>query len=299
MKSERSNEDSIVESFLDHLRSEFGLSEHTLDAYENDIRAYRLYLKERGQEGLSAGTMEVQEFLGHDPSISSRTCSRRLSTLKRYYRYLLREKKIDNDPTLGLDGGRRGLILPKSLAEAEITSLLAAPDIATSFGLRDRAMLETLYATGVRVSELVALETDRFSSRQGLIRVIGKGNKERLVPLGEEALFWIDKFMADARTEIIRKRTTRALFPTRRGNSMTRQAFWYLIKKYATKVGIRHHVSPHTLRHAFATHLLNHGADLRSVQMLLGHSDISTTQIYTHIASARLKELHNTHHPRG
>ena len=299
MTSEHSDEDFIVESFLGHLRSEFGLSQHTVDAYGNDIKVYRFYLKERGQVSVRVASAIVQDFLEHDSSISNRTCARRLSTLKRYYRYLFREKKIDKDPTLGLPGGRKGLILPKSLSEAEVSTLLSAPDITTSFGLRDRAMLETLYATGVRVSELIALETDRFSNRQGLIRVIGKGNKERLVPLGEEAVFWIDRFLKEARIEIIKKRPTRALFPTSRGKGMTRQAFWYLIKKYALKVGIRQHLSPHTLRHAFATHLLNNGADLRSVQMLLGHSDISTTQIYTHIASARLKELHATHHPRG
>ena len=295
----RLSDDFILESFLDHLRSEFGLSEHTVNAYGSDIRAYLFYLKGLGLEPFRITVTELQEFLTHDPSMSDRTCARRHSTLKRYYRYLLREKHIDNDPTLGLVRGRRRVSLPTSLAEADVSSLLSAPDVTTSFGLRDRAMLETLYATGVRVSELIDLETDRFSSRQGLIRVVGKGNKERLVPLGEEAIFWIEKFLLEARVAIIKKRSTRALFPTSRGEGMTRQAFWYLIKKYASKVGIRQHLSPHTLRHAFATHLLNHGADLRSLQILLGHSDISTTQIYTHIASARLKELHANHHPRG
>ncbi|HKB83885.1 MAG TPA: site-specific tyrosine recombinase XerD, partial [Burkholderiales bacterium] len=224
---------------------------------------------------------------------------RLLSSLKRLYRYLLRDNRIQADPTLQVDSPKLPRSLPKVLTEQDVDALLAAPNVETPLGLRDKSMLEALYASGLRVSELVTLQIAQLSQDMGVVRVVGKGSKERLVPVGEEALTWIRRYMDDARPEILGQRRTDALFITLRGASMTRQAFWHLIRRYAERAGIRKGISPHTLRHAFATHLLNHGADLRVVQMLLGHADISTTQIYTHVARERLKQLHAKHHPRG
>ena len=222
-----------------------------------------------------------------------------MSSLKRFYQYALRQGILDADPTLNVDSPKLTRRLPKSLTEADVEALLAAPDTGTPLGLRDRAMLEVLYAAGLRVSELVSLHIAQLSQDMGVMRIIGKGSKERLVPVGEEALIWVRRYLAQARPTLLGSRPAEAMFVTARAESMTRQAFWYLIKRYALQAGITSSISPHTLRHAFATHLLNHGADLRVVQMLLGHSDISTTQIYTHVARERLKQLHAKHHPRG
>ena len=222
-----------------------------------------------------------------------------MSSIRRFYQYLLREKIIDADPSENLVGPKGGRKLPKSLSQADVNALLEAPQTGDVFGLRDRAMLELLYATGLRVSELVGIELTQVNLRQGVVRVSGKGNKERLVPLGEEAISWLQRYLSESRSQLVEGKPSRSVFVTRRGGAMSRQSFWYLIKKYARRAGINSDLSPHTLRHAFATHLLNNGADLRVVQMLLGHNDISTTQIYTHIATERLKQLHSVHHPRG
>ena len=228
-----------------------------------------------------------------------RSTARQLSSFRRFFRYLIREGLITEDPTAQIAMPKIGRSLPRSLSESEVEALLAAPAVADPLGHRDRTMLEVLYATGLRVSELVHLKLGQVNLNQGVIRVLGKGNRERLIPLGEEAVRWLKTFIESGRTDILLDRSTDFLFPTRRGDRMTRQAFWHIIKRYARKASVDRDLSPHTLRHAFATHLLNHGADLRVVQMLLGHSDLSTTQIYTHVARERLKELHSGHHPRG
>jgi integrase/recombinase XerD len=228
-----------------------------------------------------------------------RSTARQLSSFRRFFRYLMREGGVREDPTAQIAMPKIGRSLPRSLSEAEVESLLSAPVVADPLGYRDRTMLEVLYATGLRVSELVSLKLGQVNMNQGVTRVLGKGNRERLIPLGEEAVRWLRAFISGARNDILLDRSTDYLFPTRRGDRMTRQAFWHIIKRYARKAGVDRELSPHTLRHAFATHLLNHGADLRVVQMLLGHSDLSTTQIYTHVARERMKELHSVHHPRG
>ena len=231
--------------------------------------------------------------------VSARSLARQLSALKRYYRWLVREERRDDDPTINIEAPRLPKPLPKSLSEAEVDALLNAPDVESARGLRDRAMLEVLYACGLRVSELIALPLSNVELKMGVARVLGKGRKERLVPLGEVALDWLDRYLKAARPELLSGRQSQALFVTTRGEAMTRQAFWLLIKRYAAQAEVKSPLSPHTLRHAFATHLLNHGADLRVVQMLLGHADIGTTQIYTHVARERLKQLHARHHPRS
>ncbi|MDH3934829.1 MAG: site-specific tyrosine recombinase XerD, partial [Gammaproteobacteria bacterium] len=228
-----------------------------------------------------------------------RTTARLVSSMRRYYRFLIREGSLQEDPSVRIETPRIGRPLPDTLSESEVEALLDAPETADPLGLRDRAMLELLYACGLRVSELVGLTSDQVNLTQGVVRLMGKGNKERLVPLGEEAVDWLQRYIDEGRAELASDSSARQLFITRRGAGMTRQAFWYRIRHYAVISGINKHLSPHTLRHAFATHLLNHGADLRVVQMLLGHSDLSTTQIYTHVARERLKELHAQHHPRG
>jgi len=253
----------------------------------------------RGQSICGAGTTDLLAYLAQQGAASVRTSARRLSSLRRLYQYLAREGKVASDPSVVIESPRLGRSLPKSLTETEVELLLDAPDSDTALGLRDRAMLEVLYATGLRVSELVGLCLDQVNLRQGVVRVLGKGNKERLVPLGEEALHWLERYLRHARPGFFRGQPDATLFPSSRGQMMRRQTFWYAIKRYALQAGIRKTLSPHVLRHAFATHLLNHGADLRVVQMLLGHSDISTTQIYTHVARERLKNLHAQHHPRG
>lgn len=288
-----------LDGFLDHLWLEHGLSRNTIAAYRSDLQALAAFLRQRNCTSLDACAADLQDFMAHDGRLGARTRARRLSSLRRYYRFLLRERLAASDPSAQIGAPRLGRLLPKALSERDVEALLGAPDIRSAVGLRDRAMLELLYASGLRVSELVGIEMSQINLRQGVIRISGKGGKERLVPLGEEALAWIERYLAEGRARISRADDTRALFPTQRGGPMTRQAFWYLIKKYAVRAGISSPLSPHTLRHAFATHLLNHGADLRVVQMLLGHSNISTTQIYTHVATQRLKTLHARHHPRG
>jgi integrase/recombinase XerD len=285
--------------FLDHLWIEYGLSPHSLAAYRGDLTTLSRFLARRQLSLDEAGEADLFDFLGQADKLTARTKARRLSSMRRYYQYQLREGVLSADPTVRLSAPRLGRSLPKTLSEADVEALLAAPAVDSELGLRDRAMLELLYATGLRVSELVSLELGQVNTRQGVVRVTGKGAKERLVPLGEEALDWLQRYVVEARGALCRGRPSNALFPTQRGAAMTRQAFWYLIKRYALKAGIHVALSPHTLRHAFATHLLNHGADLRVVQMLLGHSDISTTQIYTYVAAERLKALHARHHPRG
>lgn len=298
-------ETAIIDRFLDALWQERGLSDNTLSAYRADLQHCAGWLAGRGLQLEQADSEQIQRYLAHlsdqvlQQQGSVRTTARRLSSLRRFFGWQVREGYIKDDPTARIRAPQLGRSLPKSLTEAEVEALLAAPDTATDLGMRDRAMLEVLYATGLRVSELVALPVDRVNPRQGVLRVTGKGNKERLVPLGEEALEWLREYLQQARSSLLHGCQNDALFPTRRGAAMTRQSFWYLIRRYARQAGITKPLSPHVLRHAFATHLLNHGADLRVVQMLLGHSDISTTQIYTHIARERLKRLHGEHHPRG
>ena len=288
-----------IEGFLDALWMERGLSENTLKAYRADLTHFARFANARRLGLLEVGRGHVLDYLVSMIDASPRTTARRLSALRRFYSHQSRAGMIGRDPMDRVDAPRLGRPLPNSLTEPEVESLLGAPDVGTALGFRDRTMLEVLYATGLRVSELVGLETPSVSMRQGLVRVTGKGGRERLVPLGEIALDWLDRFVRGPRSEILDGRVSEAVFPTRRGAAMSRQAFWMLIKRYAARAGIVRPVTPHTLRHAFATHLLNHGADLRVIQLLLGHRDISTTQIYTHVARERLRSLHAEHHPRG
>jgi integrase/recombinase XerD len=282
-------DDPLVDAFCDALWLEDGLSRNTISSYRADLAQLAAHLK---KSLLEAREADLFSFLAGKKGRTS-SAARRVSTLKRFYQYCLREKRIDADPTLKLEPPKRAPRFPKSLSEVDVEALLAAPDTGTALGLRDRAMLETLYATGLRVSELVSLKTFQVSLESGVVRVMGKGAKERLVPLGEEAVAWIQRYLNE------RKGDADALFVTSRGAGMTRQAFWHLIRRYGALAIPGKKLSPHTLRHAFATHLINHGADLRVVQLLLGHADISTTQIYTHVARERLKQLHAKHHPRG
>ncbi len=295
-------DEALVEGFADALWLEHGLSANTLTAYRTDLYGFSEWLS--GKAGLSLHQAQREHLLGYlaaraQSGAKARSSARLLSSLRRFYRFLVREGAMDRDPSARIDAPKLGRPLPKSLTEAEVEALLAAPDLETAEGLRDRAMLELLYASGLRVSELVTLRVGQINLRQGVVRVIGKGNKERLVPMGDEAGAWLERFVQQGRDQFAPARGSEFLFPTRRGESMTRQTFWHLIKRHARNVGITKALSPHTLRHAFATHLLNHGADLRVVQLLLGHSDLSTTQIYTHVARERLKDLHLAHHPRG
>jgi integrase/recombinase XerD len=288
----------LVDRFLDSLWAEDGVSDNTLTAYRADLATLDVFLKRRDRVFAETSEAELFLFLSEQSGLSTRTAARRLSALRRFFGYLLRERVIEVDPTRRVASPRLGRALPKALSEQDVDALLSAPDFNTAMGLRDRAMLELLYATGLRVSELVNIRLTQINLAQGVVRIIGKGDRERLVPIGDEAQSWLTQFLAGARPDLLQKRHTEHAFPTQRGTGMTRQAFWYLIKRYARKAGVDSALSPHTLRHAFATHLLNHGADLRVVQMLLGHADISTTQIYTHVARERLKQLHQTHHPR-
>jgi integrase/recombinase XerD len=287
--------EELLDAFCDALWLEDGLSKNTIAAYRTDLEQLCGF-----SDGMSLLKLEEAELFGFLASRKGRVSSaaRRVSTLKRFYQYCVRERRIAVDPTLKLDAPKPAPRFPKSLSETDVEALLAAPDAAALLGLRDRAMLETLYATGLRVSELVALKSFEVNLDAGVVRVLGKGSKERLVPLGEEAVEWLKRYLAEARPKLS-KRNDDALFLTARGAGMTRQAFWHLIRRYGKRAIPGKRLSPHVLRHAFATHLLNHGADLRVVQMLLGHADISTTQIYTHVARERLKQLHARHHPRG
>ncbi len=291
----------ILERFLDAMWTERGLSDSTLTAYRADLKGFALWLA-GDKDGLV--TARRDDLLGYlaervRKKARVRTTARLLSSIRCFYQYLLREGLIDEDPSARIASPKLGRPLPKSLTETEVEVLIAAPDITSDIGLRDRTMLELMYASGVRVSELVAITLPRINLRQGVIRVYGKGNKERIIPLGEEAIDWLERYLGEGRAVLLKGRQCDAVFVTRRGSAMSRQAFWYLIKRYARVADIDKALSPHTLRHAFATHLLNHGADLRVLQMLLGHSDLSTTQIYTHVARERLKDLHAAHHPRG
>jgi integrase/recombinase XerD len=295
-------EESVLDEFCDALWLEDGLSRNTLESYRRDLRLFGQWLKgSRGRGLIEAERADLLDYLAHlyKKLAKPRSAARLLSSLKRFYHYLLRENRITADPTLQIDSPKLPRSLPKGLTETDVEKLLAVPDVNTELGLRDRAMLETLYASGLRVSELVTIKVSQVSQDMGVARVSGKGSKERLVPLGEEALDWIRRYANEARPLILGGQAADALFVTARGGPMTRQAFWHLIRRYAALAALPRSISPHTLRHAFATHLLNHGADLRVVQMLLGHADISTTQIYTHVARERLKQLHSKHHPRG
>lgn len=292
---------ALIDQFLDALWLEKGLSENSRSAYRSDLAHFNHWLSERGVDLPQAGREALLDYLAWrvDNHYQARSTARFLSGARGFYRYLLREDLIEVDPTLLVELPQLGKPLPKSLSEADVEALLAAPDSSEPIGQRDRAMLEVLYACGLRVTELVSLTLDQFNLRQGVIRVMGKGSKERLVPMGEEAITWMERYLRDGRAELLNGRASDVVFPSQRGDQMTRQTFWHRIKQHAMRAGISAPLSPHTLRHAFATHLLNHGADLRSVQLLLGHADLSTTQIYTHVAKARLQELHARHHPRG
>lgn len=300
--TEQRNE-QLVASFSESLWLESGLSDRSRLSYESDLKQFGRWLAEYDSDRDLAGVDRtcLMDYLSSVLSAGARssTAARRLSCLRRFYRYLLREGVISEDPTLRLDNPRLARRLPDTLTEADVEALLAAPEVDEPIELRDRAMMELLYACGLRVSELVGLRLPQVNRRQGVVRLLGKGGKERLVPMGEEALEWLERYLNEARPALAGSTGADALFPGGRGGHLTRQAFWYRLRRYAVRAGIRKPLSPHTLRHAFATHLLNHGADLRVVQMLLGHSDLSTTQIYTHVARERLQQLHQTHHPRG
>jgi integrase/recombinase XerD len=290
-----------IDRFLDAVWMERGLSPNTLAAYRADLTALDRWLEGHEAELTSANRGDLLAFMASrvQAGAQPRSTARQLSSFRRFYRYLLREGALREDPTAQIAMPKVGRSLPRSLTEEEVEALLAAPAVSDPLGHRDRTMLEVLYATGLRVSELVNLKLAAVNLNQGVLRIVGKGDRERLIPLGEEAVQWVQQFLLGPRVEILLERQTDYLFPTRRGDRMTRQAFWHIIKRYAKKANVEKELSPHTLRHAFATHLLNNGADLRVVQMLLGHSDLSTTQIYTHVARERLKDLHSQHHPRG
>ena len=291
-----------IDAHLDALWLQKGLAANTLAAYRRDLAAFRAWL---GRELDAAEPQDIQAYLGdrYAEGAAARSAARLLSCLRGYYRAAVDAGRLRQDPTADVARPMLGRPLPKSLSEREVEALLAAPRVDDPTGqaheFRDRTMLEVLYATGLRVSELVGLAVSALNLRQGVARVTGKGGKERLVPAGEVALDWVGRYLALARPALLRGRASDALFPSNRGVALTRQAFWHAIKRYARRAGIPGEISPHTLRHAFATHLVNHGADLRAVQMMLGHADLSTTQIYTHVARDRLKRLHSTHHPRG
>jgi len=292
-----------ISGYLDTLWLERGLSENTLMAYRRDLQMTAQWLDKRSQGQmalLQADNDALIEFMVQRKSagVSDKSSARWLSTLRGFYRYMIFNQRLVDDPTQKLEHPKLGRSLPSSLSPTQVEALLAAPDVTNALGLRDRTMLEMLYASGLRITELVTLELANVNQRQGVVRVIGKGNKERLVPTGENALDWLSRYLRDARLSLLPAGGS-VLFPSRLGRVMTRQTFWHAIKKYALQAGIQKNISPHTLRHAFATHLVDNGADLRAVQMMLGHSDLSTTQIYTHVAQQRLKELVQEHHPRG
>ncbi len=293
---------SLIDRFIDNIWSEKGLSRLTLNAYRSDLNLFARWLAQRDLSLINCSQAEILEYLAYkvEQKSTARSNARLLSSLKQFYRYLVKTGQQQENPTELISTPKINRLLPDSLSESDMERLLQAPDVNSEYGLRDRCMLELMYASGLRVSELVALELGQINQNLGLVRLTGKGNKERVIPVGEEALFWLKKYIQRARPLLIRNQVvSNALFLSSRGRGITRQALWQHIKKYLIKAGIKSSYSPHSLRHAFATHLLNHGADLRTVQMLLGHSDLSTTQIYTHIAQARLQALHERHHPRG
>lgn len=291
-----------IDAFIDALWLEEGLSRNTLTAYRRDLTLFARWLAaERSDQPLDAiAEADLHAYFAARHSATKATsANRRLTVFKRYFRWALRERRLTVDPTLKMQAAKQALRVPKTLTESQVERLLDAPDVGAPLGLRDRTMLELMYASGLRVSELVTLKTFHVSMSDGVLRVLGKGNKERLVPFGEVARQWITRYLTEARPVILGGQQTEDLFVTQRGAGMSRVMFWMIVKKQAQAAGITAPLSPHTLRHAFATHLLNHGADLRAVQMLLGHADISTTTIYTHVARERLKQLHAQHHPRG
>ena len=291
----------LVDGFCENLWLEDGLAQNTLDAYRRDLGLFAVWLEaQRGKNLLAVDASDLNAyFAARHANTKPSSSNRRLAVLKRFYQRALRQHWIAVDPCLQLKSAKQPQRFPKTLSEAQVEALLAAPDVATPLGLRDRTMLELMYASGLRVSELVLVKPVEIGMKEGVLRITGKGSKTRLVPFGEVARNWMERYLAEARAVILDRQNTDALFVTARGGPMTRQMFWSLVKRHARKAGINAPLSPHTLRHAFATHLLNHGADLRVVQMLLGHADISTTQIYTHVARERLKALHAEHHPRG
>ena len=290
---------SEVSDFLQYLWLEKGLSSNTREAYQRDLQLFHQWLDETSL--ITASKDHLKDFLSwrFEQKYHPRSTARQISSLRGFYRYLLKEEHINQDITANIEMPRQGRTLPKSMSEDDVDALLNAPDTNTPIGLRDRCMLELLYACGLRVTELVSLTIDNVNTRQGVVRILGKGSKERLVPMGQEALEWLQQYMTQARMDLMNESDLPTLFPGRYGRPMTRQTFWHRIKHYTQIAGVSGEVSPHVLRHAFATHLLNHGADLRVVQLLLGHSDLSTTQIYTHVANHRLQALHEEHHPRG
>lgn len=288
---------AVIDRFIDALWLEDGLAPLTLAAYRRDLALYGAWL---GRPLQATGEADLLAYMAErHTNTRATTANRRLTVFKRFFRWALREQLLTADPTLRLLAARQPLRLPKALSEAQVEALLAAPEVATPLGLRDRAMLELMYASGLRVSELVSLKTVQLGMNEGVLRVLGKGARERLVPFGAEAQDWLQRYLTQARADILAGLPSEALFVTRLGAGMSRQMFWRLVKRYALRAGVNAPLSPHTLRHAFATHLLNHGADLRAVQMLLGHADIGTTTIYTHVARERLRQLHARHHPRG
>jgi len=303
MKARSEPASDTLDRFADSLWLNDGLARNTIESYRRDVAQFALWLTQTERSSLLvAGPAELHRHLAwqvEHKRAKPRTTSRLVSSLKRFFQFAVREGLREDDPAAELDSPKLPRSLPKSLSENEVEALLEAPNVETAQGLRDRAMLETLYASGLRVSELVGLKTVQVSLDMGVVRVLGKGSKERLSPLGEEAVAWIEKYQREARGPLLSGKRSDAMFVTARGGPMTRQAFWKLVQRYALVAGIPRAISPHTLRHAFATHLINHGADLRVVQLLLGHADISTTQIYTHVARERLKQLHRKHHPRG
>lgn len=291
----------LIAEYLDALWMEKGLSDNTQESYRRDLAQFAVWLNQQGQQLISADVALIQDYLDErlQQKLSSRTSARFLSCVRGFYRYLLRENRISENPVALVDNPKLSRPLPKSLSETDVEALLAAPDLSDPIGLRDRTMLEVLYACGLRVTELVELTMPQINLRQNVVRVMGKGSKERLIPMGEEAAAWLVRYLREARPVLLNNMPDEVVFPSNRAQPMTRQTFWYRIKHWATVAGIKKELSPHTLRHAFATHLLNHGADLRVVQLLLGHSDLSTTQIYTHVAKLRMKQQHAQHHPRG
>jgi len=296
--------DPLIEVFINAMWLEDGLSKQTLSAYAQDLKAFSAWLHTQGESLLGANDGSLNAYFAHAHALTKpSTANRRLTVFRRFYRWALRERRIELDPTLKMLSAKQSLRVPKVMSEAQVEALLEAPDVKTPLGVRDRTMFELLYACGLRVSELVGLKVFQIGLNQGVLTVTGKGSKERMIPFGQEAGWWLEHYLKGARNELLGERSETALFVTQRGSSagsaMTRVMFWSLVKRYALKADIKSPISPHTLRHAFATHLLNHGADLRAVQMLLGHADISTTTIYTHVAKERLKAMHAAHHPRG
>ncbi len=292
---------ALVERFLDFLWMEQGLSDNTLASYRTDLKKFSQWLEKQNGTLIKVDSAVLQRYLNwrFQQKLSPRSTARFLSTIRRFYGFCVQERLVDEDPSLNIDSPKLGKSLPHTLTEQETELLMQSPDLEVALGVRDKAMLELMYGSGLRVSELVGLDMSQMSLRQGVVRIIGKGNKERLVPMGEEALTAIEQYLRWARGELLGNKASDIVFLSQRGQQMTRQTFWHRIKFYAKSAGIRKHLSPHTLRHAFATHLLNHGADLRTLQLLLGHSDLSTTQIYTYVAKERLKQMHQQHHPRG